>query len=205
MLSATNPYQSHSQPQNQPHLSTSTSLISATMPGADPGFQKRGGGGVTYMNTGVMSTLCQFNQFFGGGGGGLLSALGFRLIQPVGAWVQTSGGGGVLFTLDRFNQWGGGRVLSTYGSLYLKIGRVPSTYMAILETTLLLVRFKLTLGNASKNIYISDQGGDCNPLPGSQPPVPSSHLSHLHQPHISVTCTNLITATYTLVSATSTM
>ena len=88
-------------------------------PGADPGFQKRerGGGGVTYENCGVVH---------------------FRPIQPVG-------GGGVLSALGQFNRWGGGGAVHLRLSLYLKRGRVPSTYMAILETTLLPVCFQLTL------------------------------------------------------------
>ena len=69
------------------------------------------------------------------------------------------GGGGVLSAIGRFNQWGGGggggavrfRPIQPVGrrgsvlSLCLKRGRVPSTYMAILETTLLPVCFKPTL------------------------------------------------------------
>ena len=63
------------------------------------------------------SALGQFNQWGGGGGGG---AVRFRPIQPVGA-------------------------IHLRLSLCLKRGRVPTTYMAILETTLLPVCFKLTL------------------------------------------------------------
>ena len=68
---------------------------------------------------GVLSALGQFNQWGGGGGG----AVCFRPIQPGG------GGGAVHLRL----------------SLCLKRERVPSTYMAILETTSLPVCFKLTL------------------------------------------------------------
>ena len=70
------------------------------------------------MKTAVLSTLGRFNQW---GGGGVLSALG------------------------QFNRWGGGGAVHLRLSLYLKRGRVPSTYMAILETTLLPVCFQLTL------------------------------------------------------------
>ena len=62
----------------------------------------------------------------------------FRPIQPVG-------GMGVLSALGQFNQWGGGGAVHVQLSLCLKTGRVPSTYMAILENTLLPVCFKLTL------------------------------------------------------------
>ena len=55
------------------------------------------------------------------------------------------GGGGVLSALGQFNQWGGGGAVHVQLSLCLKTGRVPSTYMAILETTLLPVCFKLTV------------------------------------------------------------
>ena len=74
------------------------------------------------MKTGVLSTLGQFNQS-----------------------VCVCGGGGVLSALGQFNQWGGGGAVHVQLSLCLKTGRVPSTYMAILETTLLPVCFKLTL------------------------------------------------------------
>ena len=82
------------------------------------------------MKTGVLSTLGRFNQcvcVWGGGGG----AVRFRPIQPVG------GGEGVLSALGQFNQWGGG--VHLWLSLCLKRGRVPSIYMAILETMLLPV------------------------------------------------------------------
>ena len=70
-----------------------------------------------------------------GGGEG---AVCFRPIQPVG-------GGGVLSALGQFNWWGGGGAVHLRLSLCLKRERVPSTYIAILETTLLPVFFKLTL------------------------------------------------------------
>ena len=73
------------------------------------------------MKTAVLSALGRFNQW---GGGGVLSALG------------------------RFNQrggGGGGGAVHLRLSLCLKRERVPSTYMAILETTLLPLCFKLTL------------------------------------------------------------
>ena len=80
-------------------------------------------GGVTYENWGVVH---------------------FRPIQPV-CVCGGGGGGGVLSALGQFNQWGGGGAVHLRLSLCLKRGRVPSTYMAILETTLLPVCFKLTL------------------------------------------------------------
>ena len=51
----------------------------------------------------------------------------------------------MLSALGQFNQWGGGGAVHLRLSLCLKRERVPSTYMAILETTLLPVCFKLTL------------------------------------------------------------
>ena len=97
-----------------------SSQLPCQYPGADPGFQK--GGGVKYENWGVVH---------------------FRPIQPVCVCVCVCVcGRGVLSALGQFNQW----VLSTYGSLYVIKGEgAPNTYMAILETTLLPVCFKLTL------------------------------------------------------------
>ena len=96
-----------------------------------------GGGGVTYENCGVVHfrpILPVCVCVWGGGGG----AVRFRPIQPVG-------GRGVLSALGQFNQWGGGGAVHLRLSLCLKRERVPTTYMAILETTLLPVCFKLTL------------------------------------------------------------
>ena len=126
------PHQSHGH-LYQPHLrhsDTSHSLISATgtslisamatctslISATMPGPR-----GFTYENWGVVH---------------------FRSIQPVCVCVW--GGGGVI-RFRPIQPVGGGGMLSTYGSLCLKRERVPSTYMAILKTTLLPVCFKLTL------------------------------------------------------------
>ena len=104
-------YQPHLRHQSQPHLSYQYQLhlsYHARGPGADPGFQKRGGGGGGYENWGVVhfrpiQPVCVCVC----GGGGVLSA------SALGQFNQW--GEGVLSALSQFNQW----VLSTYGSLYV--------------------------------------------------------------------------------------
>ena len=104
-------YQPHLRHQSQPHLSYQYQLhlsYHARGPGADPGFQEKGGGGgVTYESWGVVHFRPIQPVCVGGGGGGVLSA------SALGQFNQW--GEGVLSALSQFNQW----VLSTYGSLYV--------------------------------------------------------------------------------------